>query len=70
VAAGTCLGTAVVGPAAKGVQRGCFLDLINAIACIGIAVTLFPVVNGRTKPSCLALSPLVALKPRSLSSAS
>src|SRR5206468_2139860 len=23
---------------------GCFLDLVNAIACIGTAVTLFPVV--------------------------
>ena len=24
---------------------GCFLDLINAIACVGTAVTLFPVVK-------------------------
>jgi hypothetical protein len=36
---------------------GCFLDLVNALACIGTAVALFPVVRRKTKRSRSALPP-------------
>jgi hypothetical protein len=35
------------------VLLGCFLDLVNAIACIGTAVTLFPVVKRQTEAVAL-----------------
>jgi hypothetical protein len=35
------------------VLLGCFLDLINAIACIGTAVTLFPVVKRQHEGAAL-----------------
>ena len=52
------------------VLLGCFLDVINALACIGTAVALFPWSNARTKHSRSASSPLVSLKPPSSPSAS
>ena len=50
---------------------GAFLEVITALACIGTAVVLFPIVKrGRTKRSPLATSPLASSKPPSSSSAS
>ena len=53
-----------------GVLWGGFLEMITTLACIGTAVVLFPVSNGKTKPPRLASSPLVSSKPPSSSSAS
>jgi hypothetical protein len=38
---------------------GCFLDVVNARACIGTAVALVPVVKRHTKRSRLAFTPRV-----------
>jgi Domain of unknown function (DUF4386) len=35
------------------VLRGCFLDLVNALACIGTAVALFPVVRRQNEAAAL-----------------
>src|SRR4051812_28192110 len=32
---------------------GCFLDIVNALACIGTAVTLFPVVKRQNEATAL-----------------
>jgi hypothetical protein len=52
------------------VLLGAFLEVITAIAIIGTAVTLFPIVKRETKASPLAMSPLASLNPPSSSSAS
>jgi hypothetical protein len=60
----------IVGPGADTrVLWGCFLDLVNALACIGTAVALFPVVRRQTKRPRSALSPPGCSKPPSSSSA-
>src|SRR5215470_4851463 len=44
----------IVGPGADTrVLWGCFLDLVNALACIGTAVALFPVVRRQNEAAAL-----------------
>ena len=45
------------------VLLGAFLDLVNALACIGTAVALFSVVKRQHEGFALGLSPLACLKP-------
>jgi hypothetical protein len=55
------------------VQFGALLEVITAIANIGTAVVLFPIVkssSGKTKASPLAMSPRASLSPPLSSSAS
>jgi hypothetical protein len=49
---------------------GCFLDLVNAPACIGTAVALFPVVKRQYEATALGLSPPGCSRPPPSSSAS
>ena len=49
---------------------GCLLDLINAIAAIGTAVTLFPVVKRQNEGVALGFVTARSSRPRSSSSAS
>jgi hypothetical protein len=52
------------------VRFGALLEIILAIAGIGTAVTLFPILKRQTKASPLAMSLVVSLNPPSSSSAS
>lgn len=44
---------------------GCVLDVVNALACIGTAVALYPSSGGRTRPSRWGSSPPAWSRPPS-----
>jgi hypothetical protein len=48
---------------------GCFLDLVNALACIGTAVALFPVVRRQNEAAALGFVASGCSRPPSSSSA-